>query len=54
MGGGGCRVGCEVNIVGGKGLLRVEGFVKEGVNVGCVGEIVPVKVLDPVVIAGQD
>lgn len=57
MGGGGCRVGGEEYVVGGKGLLRVESVVEsvveEGGIVGCVGEVVPVKV-GGVVIAGQD
>lgn len=57
MGGGCCRVGVEVYVVRGKGVLGmesvVEGVVEEGGIVGCVGEVVPVKVWG-VVIAGQD
>lgn len=45
MCGGRCRVGWEENVVGREG--------KEGLRVGCVGEVVPVKV-GGVVIAGQD
>lgn len=57
MGGGGCRVGGEVQVVRGKGLVRVESVVEsvveEGGIVRRVGEVVPVKV-GAVVIAGQD
>lgn len=49
---GGGRVGGEEQVVGGKGVLGVEGVVEEG-WAGSVGEVVPVKV-GGVVIAGQD
>lgn len=34
----------EMNVVRGKGQLLVESVVEEGGIVGCVGEVVPVKV----------